>query len=154
MAVQLKLTGKAIKYFDRMAQSSLTGSITTDMEKWWLCSQIGLLYDKKSKVENAPDMGVRFVKSLKEHSTKIRGILLWRQLKRHDIIESEIDQFEKELASTFGEGELKITNKGGQALDEFAAGGFEIIKEDTPNPKDLLIFLYEYNELIKRAPNE
>lgn len=145
------LTSDATPYLKKLEKTP-TGKIEQKMVFWWLCAQVGILYNKKAEVpRSSSDMTVSFVKALLPHATHIRGLLLWRDLHRQDVNIENRDALERTIENTLGEGENKLSTKGVKSLNEYASGGFNIIKNKIKSPDNLLNFLIKYNDLLKGA---
>lgn len=152
--IQFLFSSEAREYFDRIEASSTTGTFKIKLQQYWLCCQIGIKYDKKGKVPAPTGAWLvdTFASPLAEHADFIRSIAFWRYADALGVDPEDRDDMVPQLKAFFDEHKkTKLGDAGMQLMDQYAAGGFEILQERIPNPTDLSSFLIDYVELLLGA---
>ena len=142
-------------YLKKISDNSQSGKFDDTLSFYWLCAQLGLIADKtENVVTNSTDnMGVRFTKTLLPFAPKIRGLLLWRELKRFDVEPNNREDVENIIRKILGGdnesvGETKLSTYADSQMNKYAHGGLKIIKQKIKNPDDLFSFLVDYKALL------
>ena len=149
------MSKESSEYWRKMSDNPSSGKIDTQLEWYWLCAQLGLLHNKKSKDNTGfSDVYGEWVASLKPHSNIILGMLFKRYIESFpSTAEKDIPQYMQKIFTH--EGSTKLTSEGFSLLDRFAEGGFQEFKKKSPtSPTKLTIFLEKYLEEIRRDVSE
>ena len=148
---QMMLGPKARMYFSDLEKSSDSGKFRILLQKYWLCAFVGLLADeKKPREENDKWVNDYFPEPLKSNQHLIRASAFFRYADRlgysaedeDDLLQGMKDFFEDDTRT-------KLGDDGLDTLDQYAAGGFELINSRIPEPSDLAMFLVDYVNLIE-----
>jgi len=140
-----RMSKSSIEYYDKMNDSSTSGKITTQLEWYWICAQIGLLRDEKSENNSGfSDVYGEWVSALKPHSNIILGMLFKRHMDSFPkTAEKDMPKYMQQIFTS--EGATKLTSDGFSLLDRYAEGGFQEFKRKHPlPPTQLTIFLEKY----------
>jgi hypothetical protein len=138
-------------YFSELEKTSSSGKFRILLQKYWLCAFVGLLADKKaSREENDKWVNDYFPEPLKSNQHLIRASAFFRFADRLEYTADDEDDLLEGMKFFFDDEKLaKLGEDGLDTLDEFAAGGFEIINNKIPEPNDLALFLVDYVNLIE-----
>jgi|APSaa5957512493_1039668.scaffolds.fasta_scaffold32040_2 hypothetical protein len=149
-----RLSYDARKYFEKINKNSTSGKFKIMLQQYWLCAQIGILYNEKGTPPDKKPLTDKFAFPLKEHQHLIRAFAYWRHAESKNIDPKNEDDVMPSLSMFFDQEALtKLGKLGMSTLDKYAAGGFSIIRKEIPNETDLARFLLEYLILIKNAPD-
>lgn len=138
-------------YFSELEKNSSSGKFKILLQKYWLCAYVGLLADKKeSREENDKWVNDYFPAPLKSNQHLIRASAFFRYAERLGYTANDEDELLQGMKDFFDDDKgTKLGDDGLDTLDEYAAGGFAIIRSKIPEPNDLSMFLVDYVNLIE-----
>jgi hypothetical protein len=139
-------------YFDNLNKKSSTGKIDNFMEQFWLCTYIGLAFNKQADPGKGPQMVDYFPGRTHSNETLLRGFVFYRYAKENGYVtgDREILKAMKRFFDETSDG--KLSERGYSEFSRYAAGGFEIILDKIGPTYDLATFLVKYAELLKNYP--
>ena len=148
---QMMFGPNARLYFKELEKNSSSGKFKILLQKYWLCAYVGMLADEKaSREENDKWVTPNFPEPLKSNQHLIRASAFFRYADRLGYTSDDEDDLLQGMKDFFDdENRSKLGDEGLDTLDEYAAGGFEIIKKRIPEPNDLSTFLVDYVNLIE-----
>lgn len=149
--IQMMLGPNARLYFNELEKNSNSGKFKILLQKYWLCAYVGMIADKKaSREDNDKWVMDYFPEPLKSNQHLIRASAFFRYADRLGYTSDDEEDLLKGMKVFFNdENRTKLGNDGLDTLDEYAAGGFEIINKRIPEPNDLSTFLVDYVNLIE-----
>ena len=151
MGNKFKIPVNANSYWNKLNEASdkeIQDSVRLNF--YWLCAQLGIAYDKRKQLDGT-EMVDKFTQKLEPHSSMIRGLMLAAIWRYRETKKGEIqDQLIKLLAA---DNFTKISSDGIDLLDNFAAGGFQIIEDKIPSKHGWNYFMKKYHNLMQKAPS-
>ena len=148
--IQFMLGAEPRIYFDNLEKSSDTGKFSILLQKYWLCAQLGMVHGRKG-VDNGDRKWVtdNFASPLQEHSHNIRAAAFHMHCADLALNPDDEEEMLSAMKSFFDQDlPHKLQTSSLRMLDEYAAGGFEILREKIPKPVDLAEFLVDYTALL------
>jgi hypothetical protein len=151
MGTKFKLPNIANTYWNKLNDNSSNDSKdSVKLNFYWLCAQLGIVYDKRKELDGVETTD-KFTAKLDPHSSMIRGLILagiwrYREVKKNDVQ----DQLIKLLSA---DNFTKISSDGIDILDNFAAGGFQMIEKNIPSKHGWNYFMMKYHSLMQNAPS-
>ena len=151
--IQFRFGQEAREYFDKIDKNSTSGKFKIKLQAYWLCAQIGILYNEKGTPPEKKWLVDYFAPPLKSYEDLIRAFAFWRHAKTKNLNPKKESEMLPALDNFFDENaRTKLDKIGMNTFDKHAAGGFEIIRDRIGEETDLASFLLEYLELIENAP--
>ena len=151
--IQFMFGPRPRKYFKELEKLSDTGKFKILLQKYWLCAQIGLAFNKRKQREEGDKwVSDNIAPPLKENANLMRGLVFFREAQAKGYNpEDEMDMLAG-MKNFFTDERLhKLNDNGLDVMDKYASKGFEIIQERIPNPVDLASFLVDYVDLLLEA---
>tara|TARA_B100000767_G_scaffold176220_1_gene164655 strand:+ start:4919 stop:5392 length:474 start_codon:yes stop_codon:yes gene_type:complete len=136
-------------YFSRLESASTSGKFQVMLQKYWLCAQLGLIRGRKGDVGKSSWVTDNFAPPLAEHQHSIRAFAFFTHCQELAVDTENEEEMITAMKNFFDQDRKhKLSGVGLRLVDDYAAGGFEILREEIPNPTDLSDFLLEYVDLL------
>ena len=140
---------KAKAYFQKLTKGGPYGRLNDTGEQYLICLMVGLINEERiSEVGPKVEIMVRgWTDAVKGNKSLILGSTIATEVKRKSLPTDKERYREFMLRTLSGEeGLFNLTPEGAEMLDQYAEGGFRLIKETLPEPVDLDTFLYNIYE--------
>jgi len=152
MAAPFRLSLDARQHFKNLYDNK---HLLLDFDAFYFCLIIGLAKCKintEISVANAPEMVDDFPGPYRNQRDYIIALFLSRELKRLGIEASNKKGLNQIVARMLmPDSKSKLTNEGVKCMNQYAAMGFDVLKENIPNkPVYLEAFLQSYVELVRK----
>jgi hypothetical protein len=149
--VQFMFGEEPRSYFSRLEKSSSSGKFPVMLQKYWLCAQLGLVRGRKGDVGKSSWVTDNFAPPLSEHQHSIRAFAFFTHCTELAVDVEDEEEMIAAMKNFFDQDRKhKLSGVGLRLLDDYAAGGFEILRDEIPNPSDLSDFLLEYVEILTK----
>lgn len=120
-------------------------------DKYYLCLILGLDYGKPGKVEDVEkeDFIDRYPEPYADKADLIAGLLIYTEMERKGINSEDRASIEKLILKLIDiNSNTKLSEKGLELLNLYAARGMALIQDNIPKTKELEIFLVLFYELL------
>lgn len=128
------------------------GIFKTQFDRYYLCLMAGIASARAAPVGSSKEFVRNFVDDYKSVQLSLLGLLIYAEAKRFGVTVADRD-----AARGFLNGYLdpndssRLSSKGFSRLNEYAAGGFIIIRENfSQKPYQFLPFIERYTQLIRK----
>lgn len=144
-----KLPIEAREYFKPIDQRS--NKFKTLFDKYYLCLMIGFLNEKLGKqeeYENA-DFIDNYPQPYADKAPLITGLLINTEMERQGINSEDRISVEALILELIDNNSItKLSEKGTELLNCYAAGGMDIIRENIAKNSEIETFLVHYHRLL------
>ncbi len=151
--MSFRLSQEAREYFKRIDDRSKSGTFRLLWDKYYLCLMAGLRRGKLGKEPPTEQEFVDyFIDEYKDQRSEIVSLFIAVEIARRGIPpeEPEIRKLMLELLDP--DSPTGLTDEGHRFMNEYAAGGFEIIREEIPQPMEFDVFMKKYHDaFVKEA---
>ncbi|WP_180896539.1 hypothetical protein [Priestia megaterium] len=147
-----KLPKEARNYFKLMDQKDNKFKIIFD--KYYLCLMVGLCNEELGKQDEyeSADFLEGYPQSYADKSPLITGLLINAEMDRQGINSEDRISVEGLILQLIdNDSSTKLSEKGMELLNRYAAGGMNTIREGIPKTSELETFLVHYHRLINPA---
>lgn len=147
-----KLPKEARSYFKLIEQRDNKFKILFDM--YYLCLMVGLSRGKLGKLDEieSADFLEGYPQSYVDMAPLITGLLINTEMERQGINAEDRTSVESLILQLIDkDSNTKLSEKGIELLNSYAAGGMNIIRENVPKTSALETFLVYYHRLLNVA---
>jgi hypothetical protein len=128
-----RLLAEADRWFDNF--SSTHGAIESKMDRYYLCAIVGMIHNQYKTDVSSPDFIDYFITDYEDVRFKIIGLMIAAELRRLGIDVKERPEVQRQLGILLsGASRTGLSQAGEDALNRYAAGGFEWILEQFSKP--------------------
>ena len=153
------LSDDARNYFDKIGGkwanskgSSKSGKFSTYVEPYYLCMLMGMKRGLKGAVASKPtDMVDSWVGKTASNHIPIDALAFYMKCKSKGLIGDEADdRILREMTLFFHDTDTKKYSKEAyKMMNRFSQGGFEYIREEYPQPKEMADFISAYMKILE-----
>ena len=140
-----------VKFFKHLGGQ---GVFHLDFDYWYLCFLLGVASGVKAPVSNGQDMLPRFPEKYSGVDGVLTGMVLKGELVDKGVALSERSEVHQVIDQLIAPSSVAhLSNSGFKAFNEYAEGGFEILRErlEYQAPHDSVTFLINYVEILLGA---
>lgn len=144
--MSFRLGQAARSYFRKLEDNSRTGKFETMMDQYYLCLMAGLREPRLGKEPAADQEFIgEFPQDYNPHRFQILAALVSAEIRRAAIDPTDEKAVRKLMLDLLNPtASTSLSPLGSQLLNRYAEGGFEILQEAIPDPRELDQFLIKY----------
>ncbi|ANV74209.1 hypothetical protein PDQ36_27660 [Bacillus cereus] len=147
-----KLPKEARNYFKLIDQKD--NKFKTLFDKYYLCLMVGLCNEKLGKQDEyeSADFVEGYPQVYADKAPLITGLLINAEMERQGINSEHRPSVEGLILQLIdNDSTIKLSEKGLELLNSYAAGGMNIIRDSIPKTSELETFLVHYHRLLNSA---
>lgn len=144
--MSFKLSDEARAYFRGIETGSTTGKFPRLWDQYYLLFMVGAL---KRELGDEPEGEVfinEFIAEYHGQRYEILGMLVGAEIERAGVPWDNEGEIREVMLSLLKPGTATLlTDQGAKQMNRYAQGGYEIVAEEIPEPRQLDDFLQEYH---------
>ena len=141
-----RLSKDARQYFLKIEERSTTGKFDTLWDKYYLCLMAGFSRIKLGKETSASDeIMPTFIQDYSPQRYQIISLLIATEIKRLGIQNDDKENIKQLMLSLLDHTTItNLNDEGHKIMNRYTEGGFEIIREEIPQPYEFDVFMRKY----------
>ena len=148
-----RLSKEARNYFKKIDERSKSGIFESVWDKYYLCLMAGFSRQKivgDDEIPPAEDEFVdHFIKDYFDQRYQIIGALIAAEIERLGFSKDDKEKISNLMLELLDHTSINsLSSEGYLKLNEYAEGGFRVIREEIPQPYELDMFLKFYYEIF------
>ncbi len=150
--MSFRLSQEARAYFKPIDDRSSSGSFRSIWDKYYLCLMVGLQKSRlgKDTAQEQEFIGY-FIDDYRDQRFEIVALFITAEINRRGL-PSEEHAIRKLMLELLDPGSpTGLTEEGHRLLNKYAEGGFEIIREEIPDPSEFDMFIKKYYDAFVKA---
>ncbi|MCY7949366.1 MULTISPECIES: hypothetical protein [Bacillus] len=147
-----KLPKEAREYFKLIDQKD--NKFKTIFDKYYLCLMVGLSNEKLGKQDEyeSADFVEGYPQAYADKAPLITGLLINAEMERQGINSEDRTSVEGLILQLIdNDSSTKLSEKGMELLNSYAAGGMSTIRDNIPKTSEIETFLVYYHRLLNPA---
>lgn len=141
-----KLSDSARKYFRKIETQSTTGKFPHLWDKYYLCFMVGALEETLGNEPEGDEFISEFISEYHDQRYEILGMLVSAEINRTSIPWDDEDKIREIMLDLLNPANTNLLTQDGERLmNKYAQGGYEVMAEEIPEPRQLDDFLQEYH---------
>ena len=150
--MSLRLTEDAAAFFSRIDSRSTKGVQFLDIDKFYACLMLGL---RAGQMASDPELrppflaaGATYPEAYQAHDSSLLALLVEAEIRRRRLDSKDRDLIEKETVKLLNpRSPLGLSVDGVRFMNQYAAKGFEILRDAMAGPRSVDDFLVAYAHL-------
>ena len=150
--MSLRLTEGAATFFSKIDSQPIKGVQFLDMDKFYACLMLGLRAGQMASdpILRQPFLaaGAKYPEAYQAYNSYLLGLLVEAEIRRRKLDSNDRDLIEKETVKLLDpHSPLGLSEDGVRFMNQYAAKGFEILRDAMGTPRSVYDFLVAFADL-------
>ncbi len=150
--MSLRLTEDAAAFFSKIDSHRIKGVRFLDIDRFYACLMLGL---RTGQMASEPNLmpsflaaGAKYPEAFQAYDSYLLGLLVEAEIRRRKLDSNDRDLIEKETVKLLDpHSPLGLSEDGVRFMNQYAAKGFEILRDAMASPRSVYDFLVAFADL-------